>query len=116
MRSVLGVILGYVIFGASAALLFGLTRRDPHEIPSMTFATASIAYGMLFAAIGGRVAAIIAGRRPFLHAAIVAAIIAAGALFSLAAEWHRGSVWSQTATILLMAPSALIGPRLRKVQ
>ena len=73
----------------------------------------SAAYGAAFAAAGGYLAARLAPRRPLAHAAILAALLAAGALAAIAAERSAGSIWSQLLVLLLMAPAALGGGYLR---
>jgi hypothetical protein len=49
MRSVIAVIAGYLVFGGSAGLLFGLSGRDPKVWPGIGFAAFSTLYGMAFA-------------------------------------------------------------------
>lgn len=112
-RSVFAIVAGYLVFGVSAALLFSLSGRDPHAAPSAQFAVVSVTYGVLFAGLAGFVAASLSRRRPVLHAGILAAILAAVALLSLALQFRTGSVWSELATLFLMAPAALIGGRMR---
>jgi hypothetical protein len=112
-RSVFAVLAGYLVFGLSAAILFGLSRVDPHQPPSTGFAVGSVAYGVFFAAIAGYVAAALAPGRARRHAAILAGIIAGIALVSLILNLGSGSVWSELATALLMAPAVLVGGHLR---
>ena len=83
-RSVMSITIGYLIFGLSAGLLFGLSGRDPHAVPSLLFAIGSIVYGVVFAALAGFAAASLARKKQVLHAGILASIIAAIALLSLA--------------------------------
>jgi hypothetical protein len=108
-RSIAGVIVGYAIFALSAVSLFRLAGRDPHTPQDALFALSAVLFGMAFAALGGFVGGVIAGRRPILHAGIVAVLIAVGAGVSLLSSPAEGAIWSQLAAILLMAPSALIG-------
>ncbi len=64
MRSLIAVIAGWVVFGVSAAMLFQLSGRDPHEPATIAFMIGSGIYGAVFAAAalaGGFVAA---ARRP----------------------------------------------------
>jgi MFS family permease len=111
-RSILAVVAGYVVFGASAALLFGLSGEDPHATPSTQFAALSVLYGVIFAAIGGLVAAVVSRVHPRRDSAILSGIIGGIALVSLAAQLGHGSVWSEVATVALMTPAVLIGGRL----
>jgi hypothetical protein len=108
---VLAVILGYVVFAASAVLWFNLAGRDPHTAQSLGFTVFSVIYGIAFAALGGLLAASIAPSRRILHAAIVASIIALGAIVSLLARSGVGSTWSQWSALVFMAPSAWAAPK-----
>jgi hypothetical protein len=63
VRSVVGVVVGYLVFGASAALLFALSGQDPNIMPDTVFLAASVAYGVAFAMFGGFLAAVISGRK-----------------------------------------------------
>jgi hypothetical protein len=108
-RSLAGVILGYLIFGVSAAILFQVSGQAPHKNASTTFMIWSTLYGASFAAIGGYVAARIAGRREILHAAVLGGLIALIGFASLIATMSSGRVWSMVATIAVMAPFTLIG-------
>ena len=108
LRSIVAVVAGYAVFGASAAILFPLTGRDPHAQAPMTFLVLAIVYGMVFAAAGGYAAAAIAARKPRVHAAIVGALIAVGAVVSIVAA-PSDAQWSQLAALFLMAPAAAGG-------
>ncbi len=112
VRSVAVVVLGYVVFAGSAALLFQLSGQGPHAAASAGFMVLTVVYGVGFAALGGWLAARLAGAHPVGHAAAVAALIAAGAIASLlfAGASHTWSMWS---TLVLRAPSALLGGVLR---
>jgi uncharacterized membrane protein len=109
VRSTLAIFAGYFVFAVSAVLLFSMSGYDPHDAVPPWFLAASILYGMLFAALGGYVAAFIAQYKPSVHALILTIVIATGALISLLASPGKGAQWSQLAAIILMAPSALIG-------
>ena len=109
LRSTAAGLAGYVVFAASAGLLFQLSGRDPHAAQSTPFMLLTTAYGMLFAALGGMLAMRIARVRPSAHAVGVAALIALGATISLIASPGAGATWTQWGAILLMAPSALLG-------
>jgi RsiW-degrading membrane proteinase PrsW (M82 family) len=113
LRSIAAVVAGYVVFGASAAILFSLTGRDPHAPAPMAFLIWTTIYGMVFAAAGGCAAAAIAPRKPRVHAAIVGALIALGAVVSLVAA-PSDARWSQLAALFLMAPAAAAGGMLRR--
>jgi len=73
----------------------------------------SILIGMVFALLGGYVAAWLAQRRPIAHGAAVAAVLAIGAAISLLSTLGKGAIWSQAAALVLMAPCAVLGGWLR---
>jgi peptidoglycan/LPS O-acetylase OafA/YrhL len=73
----------------------------------------SIAFGMVFALLGGFVAAWLARRRPLAHGVAVAGVLALGAGISLLSTRGKGAVWSQVAALVLMAPCAVLGGWLR---
>jgi MFS-type transporter involved in bile tolerance (Atg22 family) len=108
LRSIGAVAAGYIIFGASAALLFQLSGQEPHADAPLAFKVASIVWGAAFALVAGWLTARVAGRRPLLHTAIVAALIAAGAGVSLMAR-PVDAIWSQLAALVVMAPCAFVG-------
>lgn len=108
LRSIGAVAAGYIVFGASAALLFQLSGQQPHEAAPVAFKAASIIWGATFALVAGWLTARIAVRRQRLHAGIVAGLIALGAIVSLASR-PSDAKWSQLAAIIVMAPCALLG-------
>jgi hypothetical protein len=108
LRSIGAVAAGYIVFGGSAALLFQVSGQAPHEAAPVWFKVASIAWGAVFALIAGWLTARIAVRRPATHAAILAGLIALGAIVSLFAD-PSGSKWSQTSAAVIMAPCAWLG-------
>ncbi|RYE02062.1 MAG: hypothetical protein EOP50_00950 [Sphingobacteriales bacterium] len=77
---------------------------------------ASILVGAIAAALGGYVAGLLGGSRPVLHGALVATILATGALVSLLSTVGHGAIWSQIAALVIMAPSAVLGGWLRARQ
>jgi hypothetical protein len=113
LRSVVAVIVGYIIFAASAFAVFRLSGRAAHADAPLSFMAITIVAGIMFALLGGYVAAWLAGRAPRAHGLAVAAILAVGAAVSLASTVGHGAIWSQVAALLLMAPSAALGGLLR---
>lgn len=108
LRSIGAVAAGYIIFGASAALLFQLSGQAPHANAPLAFKVGSIIWGAVFALVAGWLTARIAGRKPTVHAGIVAGLIALGALVSLAAR-PSDAKWSQMSALVIMAPCAVLG-------
>lgn len=115
LRSIAAVAAGYVVFAASAALLFQLSGVDPQAPSSAGFKIGSIIWGVIFALVAGWLTARVAVRRPGTHAAVLALLIAAGALISLLAS-SSTSVWSQVAALVFMAPAAWVGGVLVRVE
>ena len=112
LRTVAAVVGGYLIFVLSAVALFELSGRDPHAPQPFWFVMASVAYGMVFAGLGGFVAARLAPTRSLLHAGSVAVALALGASVSLVTSPSADATWSQWTALAFMAPSAYLGGRL----
>lgn len=106
LRSIGAVAAGYIIFGASAFLLFQLSGIDPHQPAPLGFKIASIIWGCVFALVAGWLTARVAGKRQVMHAAILAALIV-----SIAAR-PGDAKWSQISALALMAPCAWLGGRI----
>ena len=109
MRTALGVLAGYAIFAVSAIALFALAGREPHEPATALFMVASTVYGMVFAFVAGYVAGAIARRHDRMASTILAVVIAVIAGVSTVGARGTGSVWSQLATIVVIAPCVLAG-------
>ena len=112
IRSVVAVILGYVVFALSAVLLFHVAGRDPHAPQAFGFIVFAVIYGIIFAGLGGLLAARLAPAKGTVHAAFVTAVIALGATVSLVARPGAGSTWSQWTALVLMAPSAWVAAKI----
>ncbi len=117
LRSIGAVAAGEVIFGGSAVLLFQLARMDPYAPrPSPIFMLFTTLYGAFFAALGGYVTARLAGRREMEHTAALVCLIILIAAGSLVAMLGKGTVWSEIATLVVMAPCAALGGLFRRRQ
>jgi len=113
LRSIGAVVVGYLVFAFGAYAFFRLSGQAPHQPASTAIMLTSIAVGMAFAVGGGYLAAWLAGHHAFAHGIAVAAVLALGAAVSLFATLGKGAVWTQLAALLLMAPGAAVGGRLR---
>jgi peptidoglycan/LPS O-acetylase OafA/YrhL len=113
LRSAAAVITGYLIFGLSAAVLFGVVDQDPHSATTRGYMIGTILYGAFFGGVGGFVTAWIAQQRRVVHAAVVAGIIAGGAVVSILTRSADDPLWSQIAAILIIAPVVILGGWLR---
>ena len=110
MRTISGVIIGYLVFAVSAFLLFRVTHQDPHAPTVMGFEIAAILYGMFFAFFGGYWGTAIACRSDLWVAGVIALIMAAGAIASMVAV---GVGWSPLSALVLMVPAELVGGYVR---
>lgn len=106
MRSISGIILGYLVFAVPSFLLFRVTHHDPHAPATVAFEVTAIAYGIFFAFLGGYWGAMIAGRYDMRVPVIIAVILAGLAIFSMAVT---GVAWSPISAVLCMAPAVVLG-------
>jgi hypothetical protein len=113
MKSIIAVLVGYLVFGLSAVLLFKVAGVGPHDQPSLGFRIGSTIYGILFALLAGYTAARIAGKHEIKHSVGVACILALLAGISILAQPGLESHWSQYSALVLMAPAAIAGGWLR---
>jgi hypothetical protein len=114
LRSIVGVVMGYVVFAVSGFALFHITGQPPHGAASVPFMIGATVYGVAFACFGGYVSAWTAGRKPVAHATAMAVLLALGATASLLATIGKGAIWSQICALALMAPAAVGGGWLRQ--
>ena len=109
MKSILAVIVGYLIFGLSSIVLFLVAGVDPMQSPELAFRIWSTLYGIFFAFLGGYTAARMAGRKEIWHASAVAVVLALLATISLIAQPTGSSIWSQIAALGFMVPAVILG-------
>lgn len=112
VRTVLAVVAGDMVFAGGSVLLFYLAKVDPHASAPRNFILLSVAAGVVLALAGGFAAGVIGHRTDLICGMLLTAIIAIGAVVSMAGRPGQGALWSQTAA-LISAPAALVGDRLR---
>ncbi len=112
-RTILGILLGDIVFAAGSALLFYAAKVDPHAPAEMRFIALSTLAGIVLALAGGFIAGWIGRRADLISGMILAVIIAGGAIASMIGRPGQGAIWSQLAALLTMAPAALVGDWLR---
>lgn len=116
LRHVVAVIVAYGLFAVLSIALFAFSGRDPHAAQDTTFMAFSIVYGVLAATLCGYLAGLIGGGNPLPHARTLGLGIAAVAVVSLLARPGSGALWTQVASLVIFAPSALLGGWLRRLQ
>lgn len=112
-RTIVGILLGDVIFAGGSALLFYAARIDPHAPAEMRFMLVSTLGGIALALAGGFVAGWIGRRSDLVCGMILAVIIAGGAIASMIARPGQGAIWSPLAALVTMTPAAFFGDWLR---
>jgi hypothetical protein len=112
-REVPAGIVGFVVFTGACVMLFYFSGYDPHAGVSRSFQVISIVCGVIFALASGYITAMISPASPMRPAIIVALLISVSAILSMLTS-GSAEMWSQLATVLLMAPSVVIGARLRR--
>ena len=109
MRLVAGVVLGYVFFAVAAGLLFAVSGHDPHAVSTPGFMIASTVFGMVAALVAGFIASAVAKRADGRASVVVTMLIVLGAIISMVASPAAGTLWTQIAALILIAPCALAG-------
>ena len=112
VRTVVAVVLGDLIFAGGAVLLFYLAKVDPHAPVAASFVVLSVVAGIALALAGGFAGGIIGRRADLICGMLLAVIIAAAAIVSMASRPGQGALWSQTCG-LISAPAAFVGDWLR---
>jgi hypothetical protein len=108
IRSILAVGLGFGIFVIGSFMPRGAVTENPGAPGTLGLVAGSIAYGAVFAALGGLTAASGAGRRPFAHALVLAGLIAVAGLIHPLLEPGTNPRWLDISAVLVMAPAAAL--------
>jgi hypothetical protein len=116
LRSIISVVVGYMLFAACVFSFFRIVGQPPHQDAPASVMVGSSVVGVIVAFLGGYVAAWLAGRQPLAHGLAMALVLATGALVSLVSTLGHGAIWSQLAAVFLMAPSAAVGGMARARQ
>src|SRR5689334_18409894 len=112
IKTILGVVLGDLIFAGGSVLMFYLAKVDPHGPASLNFILLSTVAGIILALAGGFAGSALGGHTDMICGMLLTAIIAVSAIISLVGRPGQGALWSQTGA-LLSAPAALVGDWLR---
>jgi CHASE2 domain-containing sensor protein len=106
LRTIAGIVIGYLIFAVPSYLLFRLAHVDPHAPASLSFEVVAVILGVTLAFLAGYLGAAIGRRSPMRVAFTVAAIVAAGAISSMIAT---GISWSPIFALVCMVPAVVAG-------
>jgi hypothetical protein len=120
MRSLLSVVLGYVVMlvavlacqVAFTALGSGLTVQ-PGEQPDAVYFVFNLSTGFFFLMIGGYVTAILAGHAEQKHALGLAALSIVMCMISMVKYAGDQPLWYSLALMFLSIPGSLIGGHYR---
>jgi hypothetical protein len=112
LRKILAVIAGYAVFAVSSALLFIITKHEPHGDASIAFKAVTIAYGLFFSIISGLILQLVAMQKNVTLNFILAGVIFLLATVSLFTS--SGSHWTQLFAMFIFAPASILGGRLKK--
>ena len=108
IRSIVAVALGFAVFVVGSFMPRGGVAEHPGVPPTLGLAAGAIAYGAVFAALGGLTAASLGGRRPLAHAMVVAGLITLAALIHPWLEPGANPRWLDLSAVLIMAPAAVL--------
>ena len=108
---IIAVITGYLVFAQSAVLWFPLTGHPPHVDAPLTFKLITLGYGIFFSLLAGWLTRLIARTANDLPDYSLAALMFLLAVLSLL--FSGGSHWTQLMTLLVFAPAAFLGRRIR---
>jgi hypothetical protein len=111
LRQVLGWLVGYGISLASSLAWFAAMHRPPYLAQSNWFMAATAVYGVLFAILGGYIAARIASYPAGFAVGVTIAVLS---IISLLVD--AGMHWSQYVALVLMSPAAVLGAKLRVIE
>jgi hypothetical protein len=112
-RSILAVVVGYLVMAVAVMVLFAIAFRAPDQKPTVGFMVFAVGYGFVAAIAGGYVTAAIARRAPLAHAAALAVVSAAMGLVSLITSGGREPVWFLGANVVAMIAGVLLGGAMR---
>lgn len=111
LKKIAAVVVGYILFAASAGAWFPLMGYRPHAPAPLLFMLETLAFGVFFSLLSGWVTRKMA--QSFLINYVLTALIFLGAALSLL--FSGGSHWTQLMTLLVFAPCSLLGGRLAQV-
>jgi hypothetical protein len=121
-RSILAVIVGYFVTAAGVMataavinVLFPLASPEAefarfHSVPWLMLALST---GIVFAIVGGYVAAVIAKRAETKHALALGILMVVLGILTMAIEFGKYPLWYQLALVVVPLPAVMVGASLR---
>ncbi|WP_316771825.1 hypothetical protein [Pedobacter frigiditerrae] len=107
IRKILAVIVGYIIFAATALAFFKVFDIEAHSVASTTVMIQTAINGIIFSALAGWITQLIAKTGNLKINYILALLIAAFATFSFFKA--SGEHWTQLMAIFIFAPVSIVG-------
>ncbi len=108
VRSLLGILLGYVVCTAAAMAVVGWLFGRPEEPGTGPIVAGLLAF-LVASILAGFLSAVVAGRRPLVYAGTVAAIFTVVLVVSLARSSSVEPSWYTLTTLILGVPAILGG-------
>src|SRR5262249_32954354 len=109
VRSISAVVVGYLVMAVAIMVLFAIWFRDPNTLPTNVFMVVAAAYGLVAAAAGGVVTALIAKRAETNHAIVLAALCVVLAVVSMVVQWGQEPLWFQVANTAAISLGVFLG-------
>ncbi|RZK37139.1 MAG: hypothetical protein EOO90_25945 [Pedobacter sp.] len=107
IRKILAVIVGYIIFAATALAFFKVFDIEAHSSASTSVMIQTAINGIIFSALAGWITQLIAKTDNLKINYILALLIAAFATFSFFKA--SGEHWTQLMAIFIFAPVSIVG-------
>ncbi|RZJ49414.1 MAG: hypothetical protein EOO44_18305 [Flavobacterium sp.] len=107
IRKILAVIVGYIIFAATALTFFKVFDIEAHSAASTSVMIQTAINGIIFSALAGWITQLIAKTGNLKINYILALLIAAFATFSFLKA--SGEHWTQLMAIFIFAPVSIVG-------
>ena len=116
VRSIIAVIVGYLVMVVASMALFAIWFREPSTKPTMGFELFSLGYGFVFGVIGGYVTAVIAKRLEMKHTMALAGLSVLMGIVSMISFAGQEPFWYSIANMVIMVCAVVLGGYLRARQ
>ncbi len=122
VRSVIAVVVGYVVLAAATVAKFAAVRTffpgalpalGEDVFPSTFWLLVILTSDVALMIVAGFVTAVVAGRSPIAHAAALGAVLVILGLVSIVVNWLQEPLWYQVTLVAIAVPAAVTGGSLR---